>query len=173
MVVGGAALGLRAGVRRGRVARATASASTTPQIAVAPVAAPRSSAPPPAPVAVDAAPTPAPAPAAAKPATEEPDATEEDTEEAYANEADTAAKAEEDADTSGRTKSAARPPRASFRRPTTRSCSRSGERLLRAERFAEARGIFEKLAKSKRERGPALVGLAEISFQEKRYERRR
>ena len=44
-----------------------------------------------------------------------------------------------------------------------------GERMLRAERFAEARGIFEKLAKSKRERGPALVGLAEISFQEKKY----
>ena len=44
-----------------------------------------------------------------------------------------------------------------------------GERLLRAERFAEAREIFEKLTKSKRERGPALVGLAEISFQEKKY----
>ena len=44
-----------------------------------------------------------------------------------------------------------------------------GERLLRAERFAEAREIFEKLTKSKRERGQALVGLAEISFQEKKY----
>jgi tetratricopeptide (TPR) repeat protein len=44
-----------------------------------------------------------------------------------------------------------------------------GERMLRAERFAEARGIFEKLTKSKRERGPALVGLAEVSFQEKKY----
>jgi serine/threonine-protein kinase len=43
------------------------------------------------------------------------------------------------------------------------------ERLLRAERFAEAREIFEKLSKSKRERGLALVGLAEISFQEKKY----
>jgi serine/threonine protein kinase len=43
------------------------------------------------------------------------------------------------------------------------------ERLLRAERFGEAREIFEKLSKSKRERGPALVGLAEISFQEKKY----
>ena len=41
--------------------------------------------------------------------------------------------------------------------------------MLRAERFAEAREIFEKLTKSKRERGPALVGLAEISFQEKKY----
>jgi tetratricopeptide (TPR) repeat protein len=44
------------------------------------------------------------------------------------------------------------------------------ERLLRAERFTEARGIFSRLAKSRRDRGPALVGLAEISFQEKHYE---
>ena len=44
-----------------------------------------------------------------------------------------------------------------------------GERLLRAERFNEARAIFAKLAKSKRDRGPALIGLAEISFQEKNY----
>ncbi len=43
------------------------------------------------------------------------------------------------------------------------------ERLLRAERFTEARGIFTRLAKSRRDRGPALVGLAEISFQEKNY----
>jgi hypothetical protein len=44
-----------------------------------------------------------------------------------------------------------------------------GQRLMRAERFPEARKIFEKLAQSKRDRGPALVGLAEISFQEKNY----
>ena len=44
-----------------------------------------------------------------------------------------------------------------------------GERLLHAERFAEARTLFEKVAKSKRDRGQALVGLAEISFQEKNY----
>ena len=42
-------------------------------------------------------------------------------------------------------------------------------RMLRAERFAEARDMFEKLTKSKRERGQALVGLAEIAFQEKKY----
>ena len=46
---------------------------------------------------------------------------------------------------------------------------REGERLLHAERFPEARSIFEKLTQSKRDRGPALVGLAEISFQEKNY----
>ncbi|HET6284721.1 MAG TPA: protein kinase [Polyangia bacterium] len=44
-----------------------------------------------------------------------------------------------------------------------------GERFLRADRFVEARGIFTKLTKSRRDRGPALVGLAEISFQEKNY----
>jgi hypothetical protein len=44
-----------------------------------------------------------------------------------------------------------------------------GQRLLHAERFAEARTLFEKVAKSKRDRGQALVGLAEISFQEKNY----
>ena len=40
---------------------------------------------------------------------------------------------------------------------------------MRAERFSEAREIFEKLTKSRRDRGLALVGLAEISFQEKKY----
>ncbi|HEX4405515.1 MAG TPA: serine/threonine-protein kinase [Polyangia bacterium] len=44
-----------------------------------------------------------------------------------------------------------------------------GQRLMRAERFPEARNIFEKLSQSKRDRGPALVALAEISFQEKNY----
>jgi eukaryotic-like serine/threonine-protein kinase len=46
-----------------------------------------------------------------------------------------------------------------------------GQRLLRAERFPEAREIFEKVAKgkSKSDRGSALVGLAEIAFQEKNY----
>ena len=43
------------------------------------------------------------------------------------------------------------------------------ERLFRAQRFAEARTLFEKVTKSKRDRGQALVGLAEISFQEKNY----
>ena len=41
--------------------------------------------------------------------------------------------------------------------------------MLRAERFPEARQIFNKLAKSRKDRGAALVGLAEISFQEKKY----
>jgi hypothetical protein len=46
---------------------------------------------------------------------------------------------------------------------------REGERLLHLEKFSEARGLFQKVAQSKRDRGPALVGLAEISFQEKKY----
>jgi eukaryotic-like serine/threonine-protein kinase len=45
-----------------------------------------------------------------------------------------------------------------------------GQHLLHAERFSEARELFEKIAKSKHERGPALVGLAEIAFQEKKYD---
>jgi eukaryotic-like serine/threonine-protein kinase len=46
---------------------------------------------------------------------------------------------------------------------------KEGERLLRLEKFSEARGLFQKVAQSRRARGPALVGLAEISFQEKKY----
>jgi serine/threonine protein kinase len=46
---------------------------------------------------------------------------------------------------------------------------KEGERLLRAEKFPEARKVFEKLSTSKKDRGPALVALAEISFQEKDY----
>ena len=44
------------------------------------------------------------------------------------------------------------------------------ERLLRAERFTGGARDLSRLAKSRRDRGPALVGLAEISFQEKHYE---
>jgi hypothetical protein len=45
-----------------------------------------------------------------------------------------------------------------------------GERLLRAQHFSEARDVFTKLTKVKPVRGSALVGLAEISFQEKKYD---
>ena len=43
------------------------------------------------------------------------------------------------------------------------------ERLLHAERFAEAQALFEKVGKSKHDRRAALLGLAEIAFQEKNY----
>ncbi len=52
----------------------------------------------------------------------------------------------------------------------TRRLLEDGQRLLRAERFPEAREVFEKVAKSKHDRGLALVGLAEISFQERNYD---
>ena len=44
------------------------------------------------------------------------------------------------------------------------------EQLLRAQRFSEARERFARLSKLKSTRGPALVALAEIAFQEKNYE---
>ena len=46
---------------------------------------------------------------------------------------------------------------------------KEGQRLMHLEKFPEARTVFQKLTQSKRDRGPALVGLAEISFQEKKY----
>jgi serine/threonine protein kinase len=44
-----------------------------------------------------------------------------------------------------------------------------GQRLLHAERFAEARAAFQKAVKSRHDRGRALAGLAAIAFQEKNY----
>jgi serine/threonine protein kinase len=44
------------------------------------------------------------------------------------------------------------------------------EQLLRAQRFSEARERFARLSRVKSTRGPALVALAEIAFQEKNYE---
>ena len=137
--------------------------------AIAPVAvaAPPPPVAPPVPAPAPVVASPAPAAVAVKPAVEQTDTTEEDTEDATA-EADTTAKTDGDTETSGKSKT----PRAApgvAPAPDNKKLLAEGERMLRAERFAEARGIFEKLAKSKRERGPALVGLAEISFQEKRY----
>jgi serine/threonine protein kinase len=71
----------------------------------------------------------------------------------------------EEADTAARSKA----------RPATATAAdgkrmvEDAERLLHAERFAEARALFEKLAKSKRDRRVAMLGLAEIAFQEKNY----
>jgi serine/threonine protein kinase/Flp pilus assembly protein TadD len=76
-----------------------------------------------------------------------------------------------DGETTAKPKStrAVPPPVAVPAAPDTKKMLADGERLLRAERFGEAREIFEKLAKSRKDRGPALLGLAEISFQEKKY----
>ena len=165
VVVAGAALGFAlAFVWVGRASHGVGKSNAAFAPAPVAVAPPPPAVTPPAPVAVNPTPTPTPA----KPATEEADTTEEDTEN-DTNDADTAAKAENDADTSGKTKTPRTVPGV-VPAPDNKKLLADGERMLRAERFAEARGIFEKLTKSKRERGSALVGLAEISFQEKRYE---
>jgi serine/threonine protein kinase len=150
VVAAGIALGLAlAFIWVGRASRGDA------KVRIA-VSAPAATAPPPAVTAPPPAAT-APPPAVAVKAPE-PDTTDEDT-------ADTA---ETDADTTVKTKTAVRGPSSGNNADAKRLLG-EGERMLRAERFAEARGIFEKLTKSKRERGQALVGLAEISFQEKKY----
>jgi serine/threonine protein kinase len=122
----------------------------------APVAAPVPAPPPvPAPAPVAVAP---PAPAADEeesPAEEDPVA---DTEEKEPS-------GKRDADGPLRPKTI----RASVPAPDSKKLLVEGERLLRAERFTEARAVFEKLAKSRKDSGPAFVGLAEISFQEKKY----
>jgi serine/threonine protein kinase len=72
----------------------------------------------------------------------------------------------DDADLAAKTKAATR---AASSAAENRRLLADGQKLLRAERFNDAQAIFEKLSKSKRDRGPALVGLAEIAFQEKNY----
>jgi serine/threonine protein kinase len=121
-------------------------------------------APAPAPPAPVVAPPPvqAPPPAAAA----DDDAAKEDA----TDEGKTEAKADEDEDADAREGTGKRGARAAGRAAAgSKKLLVEGERLLRAERFPEAREIFEKLTRSKRDRGPALVGLAEISFQEKKY----
>jgi eukaryotic-like serine/threonine-protein kinase len=94
-------------------------------------------------------------------------ATDEDTAEAAGGN-DEAAKSEGDTDASGKPKTPVRGGAAAVGADGKKLLA-DATRMLRAERFAEAREMFEKLTKSKRERGQALVGLAEISFQEKKY----
>src|SRR6185369_2046452 len=131
------------------------------------VAAPAVVAPTPPPVAAPAPAPAAPAPAAAEPAAAEAEETSDGAEEgedeaAAPPERDGTARREGDAG-----KGSGKGARVSA--AENRKLLRDGERLLRAERFPEARQLFEKLAHSRRDRGPALVGLAEISFQEKNY----
>jgi len=101
----------------------------------------------------------------------EPDDTAEargkDEKEDKAEKEDTSAKSDGD-EATGKVKPAVRVTAAAVAAENKKMLA-DGERLLRAERFSEAREIFAKLTKSKKERGPALVGLAEISFQEKKY----
>jgi hypothetical protein len=167
VVVAGAAAGLAIAFLLGRVGQGGAkntAPNPPPIVAVAPPppvapAIPTTTAPP---VAVET-----------KPAVEKAD--EEDTAEAKSDkdekgdkdEKDTVAKADGETETAGK----AKPVRVSSAAAGAESKKMlaDGERLLRAERFGEAREIFQKLTKAKKERGQALVGLAEISFQEKKY----
>ncbi|HVU50693.1 MAG TPA: tetratricopeptide repeat protein, partial [Polyangia bacterium] len=87
-----------------------------------------------------------------------------------------AARAEDDADTEADAEKEAPQGHGAGRRAPagpspadSKKMLKEGERLLHLEKFSEARGLFQKVAQSRRERGPALVGLAEISFQEKKY----
>jgi serine/threonine protein kinase len=124
---------------------------------------PAASGPPP---GVVARPSPAPAPAAA-PVTEEKGEGEKA---AAAKEAEEKSGEREEDDGSGRSAvGAIRSKAAPLALVDNRKLLEEGERFLRAERFSEAREIFTKLTRSRRERGSALVGLAEISFQEKNY----
>ncbi len=41
--------------------------------------------------------------------------------------------------------------------------------MVKLQRYDEARAVFTKLLDSKRERGGALLGLADIAFQQKNY----
>jgi Flp pilus assembly protein TadD len=45
-----------------------------------------------------------------------------------------------------------------------------GRELLRGQRFDEARAAFERLLHAGKSRGPALVGLAKIAFQQHEYQ---
>src|SRR5262249_40667462 len=162
-VAAGAVAGLAIAFLLGRIGQGH-TVTAPPVVAVAaPVVAP----PPPV--------TPPPPPVAeAKPATTEKAAEEPGDEDTTAEAAGTqkdekdgakgdekdGAKGDADTDAVGKTRAA----RAAAAAAEARKMLAEGDRMLRAERFAEAREIFQKLTKSKKERGPALVGLAEISF---------
>jgi len=161
VVAAGAALGLAlAFVWVGRASRGELKAKVAVE-APAPVA----SAPPV--LAPPTPPVPPPPPVVAKAA--EADTTGDEGKEAAPDENGTEAKPDGDSDTTAKAKTAARNSSGAAGGGENKRMLAEGERMLRAERFAEARGIFEKLTKAKRERGQALVGLAEISFQEKKY----
>ena len=105
-------------------------------------------------------PTPPPAPAVAA-------APEKDPDEAEPAKDDTAR--DDDTDTEAATKKARPAAAAAPSAADNRRLLQDAERLLHAERFAEAQALFEKVGKSKHDRRAALLGMAEIAFQEKNY----
>jgi serine/threonine protein kinase len=163
VVAGGAAVGLALvflvfGVAGKRHKPQIVAVTPPPAALVAP--------PPPVPAPPAAAVVKAPEPAAASP---EPQADEGEAE-AQADEPDDKPEASRRETVAGRSKGGRASGGASaVAIADNKRMLEDGERLLRAERFNEARMIFAKLAKSKRDRGPALIGLAEIAFQEKNY----
>jgi tetratricopeptide (TPR) repeat protein len=161
VVAAGAAVGLALAfiwVGRASHGRGKTTIVETVATAPAPVVAP------PPPVVAPAAPV-TPPPSVEK-ATVENAAAENGADEDATEATEAAGKVDEDTDGAGKTKT---PRVAAAAGGENKKLLAEAQRMLRAERFAEARGLFEKLAKSKRERGQALVGLAEISFQEKKY----
>jgi tetratricopeptide (TPR) repeat protein len=52
---------------------------------------------------------------------------------------------------------------------SARDLLRSGQILLRAQRYTEAADAFRRLLSARRERGMALVGLGNVAFQQKSY----
>ena len=84
------------------------------------------------------------------------------------NDKEAAVKEESDSATSPRAAATPKAPRGPSA-ADNRKLLDEGERLLRAERFVEAREVFNKVTKSRRDKAAALVGLAEIAFQEKHY----
>jgi serine/threonine-protein kinase len=155
VVAAGAALGLAlAFVWVGRASRGDGKANAVVEAHAAPPAAVAPPTPPVPPVAAKAA---------------EADTAGDEATETAPDDDGAEAKADGDGDATAKVKSPPRGSAAAAGGAESKRMLAEGERMLRAERFAEARGIFEKLTKSKRERGQALVGLAEISFQEKKY----
>jgi serine/threonine protein kinase len=155
VVVSGAVAGLALAFILGRIGHHDARGAAPAPVAAAPP-------PPVAPPPVATAPT--------APAVEEKPTAGQAGEEAADEESskETTAKAEGEGEVPTKAKTPARVPPAVAAAEAKKMLAEA-DRMLRAERFAEARGIFEKLAKGKKERGPALVGLAEIAFQEKKY----
>jgi len=161
LLLGAVVLAATAGHGHKNAARAVAIASPLPGVGLAPVVAPPAPAPPLAPVPTDtltSAKTTDETPSGDKTAGNDGDDSDSKPEEHAEPETETRANG------SGRSARSAGVSAADSRKQLEEA-----ERLLRAERFVEARGIFTRLAKSRRDRGPALVGLAEISFQEKNY----
>jgi tetratricopeptide (TPR) repeat protein len=162
VVVAGAAAGLAIAFLLGRVGQGSAKPATPnvpPVVAVAPR-------PPVAPPEIPTTTAP-PATVETKPAAEKAEDDDGKDDKEAKDEKEPAVKADSDSETAGKAKPARVAPAAAA--VESKKMLADGERLLRAERFAEAREIFQKLTKAKKERGPALVGLAEVSFQEKKY----